>query len=102
MADGWPKTRQGLRMSGRVLRWFVVEAERQMEGAADTDLCEAISEPRMKRVGRGFQATLLLELDQVDRLMGWVTDQAPAFVRDYRDNVRAALGVTLDSSGEKD
>lgn len=94
--------RQGLRMPGRVLRWFVIEAQRQMEMAADTDLCEAISEPRIRRVGRGWRVTLLLELDQTERLMDWVSDSAPAHVRDYRDNVQAALALHRSAASTQD
>jgi len=85
--------RQALNMPGGVLRWFAQEAQRQMEMASDVDLCEAIGTPRLRRVGRGFRATLLLELDQTERLMYWVPDSAPADVREYRDNVRAALNL---------
>jgi len=93
--------RQALKMPGRVYNWFALEANRQREVSADTHLCDAIARPKLKRVGKGFTAYVFLpELDQedrvdpasqADRLLDWVTDSAPAYVRAYRDWARKLL-----------
>lgn len=85
------KKRQALRMPGRIYERFNELAQEQADQAAELDVCEAIANPRLKRHGSGYVVFLPLEVEQVERLMYWITDREAKPLRDYRDRVREAI-----------
>lgn len=77
-----------IKMPGRVLREFVEMADARVDADADQDLCEAVSRARVTRRGTGFTALVpIADTEQARRLVAWVPDDAPRFLREYRDMV---------------
>lgn len=91
--------RRWLRMPGRVWEHFGERAQKELDAGADTDLCEALSEPRMKRWGTGFVVWVALTLEQVDRLSYWIADSDRKQLRDYREEMRASIEKTRAADG---
>jgi hypothetical protein len=79
-----------LRMPGRVYERLNARAQRHLDQDSDVDLCEALSEPKIRRRGAGWSVYVPLEREQVRRLAAWISDRDPAFMRQYRDAMREA------------
>jgi hypothetical protein len=90
---------QAVQMPGRIYERINVLAQRRTAVGEDLDLCEAVAEPRLKRRGAGFTAQLVLEIEQIERLVDWIGNDQPKFMRDYRDQVRRAIGEHREGEG---
>jgi len=78
-------------MPGKVYERFNLLAQGRSAAEEDLDLCDALADPRLRRHGRGFVVDVVLEIADIERLMDWIGDDQPKFLRDYRDRVRAAI-----------
>jgi hypothetical protein len=90
---------QHLRMSGKVWERLAQMAQDRIADQTrppiprklDEEIADALSRPKAKRRGVGYSMFIRLDIPQVERLAGWIGDDQPRFMREYRTQVEAAV-----------
>lgn len=76
--------RPALKLPGKIYEQLISKAQDRLDAETDMDLCDALSHPIIKPRGLGHTVLVPMEPGQVKRLAGWISDDDPKRLREYR------------------